>query len=194
MDIGFDPSGNTWCATEPEVYYDYGGGGYIVGGGVSKFDGFNWVTYNTKNSGLASVQVYAVAIDSKGNKWFETYEDGVSFLGTTTDVEEEPDEHLPKEFTLSQNYPNPFNPSTTIPFRVYGSRFIVHSPIHTTLIVYNILGQKVRTLVDEEKLPGNYRVIWDGKDNSGKEIGSGIYFYRLKTKDYTTAKKMVLLR
>ena len=103
-------------------------------------------------------------------------------------------QNIPVEFELSQNYPNPFNPSTTIPFSVYGSQFIVHSPIHTTLKIYNIKGQLVKTLVDEEKLPGNYNIIWDGKDNSGKEVSSGIYFYQLKTKDYTDTKKMVLVR
>jgi len=111
-----------------------------------------------------------------------------------TKVEEEEVVGLPNTFELAQNYPNPFNPTTTIPFTVSGSQFMVHSPIHTTLVIYNILGQKVRTLVDEEKLPGNYSVIWDGKDYSGKEVASGIYFYQLKTKDFTDTKKMVLVR
>jgi flagellar hook assembly protein FlgD len=71
---------------------------------------------------------------------------------------------------------------------------MAHSPIRTTLKVYNILGQLVRTLVDEEKTPGNYDVVWDGKDDSGKEVSSGIYFYQLKTSDYTHTKKMVLLK
>jgi hypothetical protein len=102
--------------------------------------------------------------------------------------------NLPVKFELPQNYPNPFNPATTIPFSVYGSQFVVYSPIHTTLRIYNIKGQLVKTLVDEEKLPGNYNIIWDGKDNSGREVSSGIYFYQLKIKDYTQTKKMVLLR
>ncbi len=54
-------------------------------------------------------------------------------------------------------------------------------PIRTTLKIYNILGQLVRTLVDEEKLPGRYEVVWDGKDDRGKEVTSGVYFYRLET-------------
>jgi ligand-binding sensor domain-containing protein len=181
MDIGFDQSGNVWCGAEES-------------GGVSKFDGINWVTYNFKNSGLAYDNVYSVAIDSKGNKWFGTGEGGVSFLGTPTEVKEEPFENLPKEFSLYQNYPNPFNPITTIPFTVYGSQLIVHRPIHTTLKIYNILGQLVKILVDEEKFPGNYNSNWDGKDNSGKEVSSGIYFYQLKTNDYTDTKKMLLLK
>lgn len=115
-------------------------------------------------------------------------------FGEPLGVEEEPSGILPERYVLSQNYPNPFNPATTIPFRVNGSRFMVHSPVHTTLVIYNILGQKVRILVDEERLPGEYKVIWDGRDERGKEVASGIYFYQLKIKDYSETKKMVLLR
>jgi len=99
---------------------------------------------------------------------------------------------LPEDFSLGQNYPNPFNPSTTIQFRVLGLK--LGEPIHTTLIIYNILGQKVRTLVDNEKLPRKYQVIWDGKDEKGEEVSSGIYFYQLKEGDYKETRKMVLLR
>jgi hypothetical protein len=115
-------------------------------------------------------------------------------FGEPLGVEEEPSQILPKRFALSQNYPNPFNPSTAIPFRVRSLEFGAGRPIHTTLAIYNILGQKVRTLVDEERIPGEYKVIWDGKDEKGKEVSSGIYFYQLKTKDYTETKKMVLLK
>jgi len=99
-----------------------------------------------------------------------------------------------EKFSLSQNYPNPFNPATTIPFQVNSSRLIVHSPIHTTLTIYNILGQKVRALVDEEKLPGEYKIVWDGKDDRGNEVSSGIYFYRVKAGDEIVVKKMVLVK
>jgi flagellar hook assembly protein FlgD len=96
------------------------------------------------------------------------------------------------DFSLKQNYPNPFNPVTTIGFKVQGSRFKV--PLPTTLTIYNILGQKVRTLVDEPKRAGSYEVIWDGKDNKGEEVASGIYFYQLRAEDYTETKRMILLR
>jgi hypothetical protein len=97
----------------------------------------------------------------------------------------------PQSFELFQNYPNPFNPTTTIKFKVQGSKFKV--PIHTTLNIYNILGRLVRTLVDEGKVPGEYQVIWDGKDGSGAEAASGVYFYQLKTADQSYTKKMVLM-
>jgi hypothetical protein len=101
---------------------------------------------------------------------------------------------IPEGISLGRNYPNPFNPTTTIPFTVNGSQFIVHSPIRTTLKIYNILGQLVRTLIDEDKLSGRYNIIWDGRDDKGKEVSSGVYFYQLKAGDYKNTEKMVLLR
>ncbi|MCK4224250.1 MAG: S8 family serine peptidase [candidate division Zixibacteria bacterium] len=128
--------------------------------------------------------------EGTGDGW---YIDEVQVNFKPTSVEEEP-ASIPLQFSLDQNYPNPFNPTTTIPFTVYGSRFMVHSPSHTTLKVYNVLGQKVRILVDEEMMPGNYQVIWDGKDNQGKEVASGIYFYQLVTENSGVTKKMMLLK
>jgi hypothetical protein len=103
---------------------------------------------------------------------------------------------LPSDFSLFQNYPNPFNPSTTIPFSVSykGQGAGVKSPIRTTLTIYNILGQRVRTLVDEDKFAGEYKVFWDGKDGQGKDVASGIYFYKLKEGDLKETKRMVLLK
>jgi len=194
MDIDFDHSGNVWIATVPVCFLDPFGFTYCFGGGVSKFNGTNWTIYNTWNSGLPGDYVHAIAIDGSGNKWFATG-GGVGYLGLPTSVPEEPVQpNVPNSFELCQNYPNPFNPNTTISFTVYGSQFIVHSPINTTLKIYNIRGQLVRTLVDDEKLPGYYQVFWDGKDNSGKEVASGIYFYQLKTRDYSDTRKMILLR
>lgn len=111
--------------------------------------------------------------------------------------------NLPSGYILSQNYPNPFNPVTCIRYTVGsnqieaadgGRRTADNSAQHVTLKVYNILGQLVMTLVDEEKFPGNYQVIWDGKDQNGEEVSSGIYFYKLKAEDYTETKKMILLK
>jgi flagellar hook assembly protein FlgD len=99
---------------------------------------------------------------------------------------------LPKNFSLAQNFPNPFNPVTTIKFKVQSSKFKV--PLPATLKIYNLLGQKVRTLVDELKATGEYEVVWDGKDDNGQKVGSGIYFYQLKTGESSESKKMVLLK
>ncbi len=128
-------------------------------------------------------------------------EKAMSDLGEpATDIEEKKDiATRVKTFVLSQNYPNPFNATTLIPFTispppVNSSQLIVHSPIPTTLTIYNILGQRIKTLVNEEKLPGNYTVTWDGRDDKGKDVASGIYFYQLKSGDFQESRKMLLLK
>lgn len=106
-----------------------------------------------------------------------------------TDVKEEEwdQESIPASFSLKQNYPNPFNPQTIIEYELAGD-------CEVEITVYNILGQKVRTLVKEFQKSGRRRVEWDGKDEGGKEVSSGIYFYRIDTPEFSQAKKMVLLR
>jgi hypothetical protein len=121
------------------------------------------------------------------------YIDDVQVNFKPTSVEEEP-ASVPLQFSLYQNYPNPFNPTTTIRFTVHGSQFTVHGPIHTTLRIYNVRGQLVKTLLDEEKQPGDYSVIWDGKNDNGEEVASGVYFYQLVIENNRITKKMVLLR
>jgi hypothetical protein len=100
---------------------------------------------------------------------------------------------LPKSFSLGQNYPNPFNPTTTIRFEI-GIGGGTQQSVQTSLKVYNILGQVVKTLVDEPKSPGVYYQTWDGKDEQGNKISSGVYFYQLRAGGYNQTKKMVLLK
>ena len=138
--------------------------------------------------------LYSVWMDNRNaGHGFDIYSNTVNFKETAVEDEEERKD-LPEKFALYQNYPNPFNPSTKIPFTVFGSQFMVHRPLHTALKIYNVLGQKVKTLVDEEKLPGIYQAIWDGKDDAGEDVASGIYFYQLKVRDQILTKKMLLLR
>ncbi|MFH1700168.1 MAG: choice-of-anchor J domain-containing protein [Candidatus Zixiibacteriota bacterium] len=94
---------------------------------------------------------------------------------------------IPSRFSLAQNYPNPFNPITKIAF---------HLPVinEVRLDVFNVLGQRVRTLVDGLKEPGVHSVIWDGKDDAGALVASGIYFYSLKTESHIACRKMILLK
>ncbi len=95
---------------------------------------------------------------------------------------------VPTQFGLDQNYPNPFNPTTTITFGL-------PKESNVTLEVYNILGMKVRTLIAGERMnAAKYSVDWDGKDNSGMSVPSGIYLYRLHTDKFDAAKKMVLMK
>jgi len=98
---------------------------------------------------------------------------------------------LPIRFDLDQNYPNPFNPATTISYFITGTGPRVD---RTRLVVFNILGQHVRTLVDRDEVPGRYSVSWDGLDDRGREAASGLYFYRMTRGSQDEVKKMILLK
>lgn len=108
-----------------------------------------------------------------------------SVMNTTVGISEEVTIQ-PKIFYLYQNYPNPFNPSTKIKFVIPKSSFI-------NLTVYDILSNKVTTLVNEEKPAGTYEVTWN-TTSSGGGLPSGVYFYQLKAGNYTATKKLLLLK
>ncbi|EKD53010.1 MAG: hypothetical protein ACD_61C00184G0002 [uncultured bacterium] len=93
----------------------------------------------------------------------------------------------PRVFTLEQNYPNPFNPYTVISFSLKELTLV-------SLEVYNLRGTKVRRLLRKECPPGKHEVFWDGTDNEGKKVPSGVYFYELCTKEGSIRKKMILTR
>ena len=95
----------------------------------------------------------------------------------------------PQPFSLRQNRPNPFNPSTTISYAVSGK-----VPVGLKLEIFNLRGQMVKLLADKVQPPGEYRVSWDGKNARGREVPSGVYFYKLKAGKNTCVKKMVALR
>ena len=95
---------------------------------------------------------------------------------------------LPKTYSLKQNYPNPFNPVTNIKYQL-------PSESKVNLIIYNILGQEVRTLVHNDlQRAGYYTLQWDGRDNSGVTAASGVYFYRIKAGNYTRTMKMLFIK
>jgi len=95
--------------------------------------------------------------------------------------------NIPKRFTLSQNYPNPFNPETTISFSIPKDNRVKIS-------IYNIKGQKIRTLANENLQRGYHEVTWNAKDENGKPVSSGIYFYKMETDNFSEIKKCILLK
>lgn len=97
------------------------------------------------------------------------------------------DEPIPQRFALLGNYPNPFNASTVVKFQLSRSSLV-------ELTVYNILGQKVRTLVKEQMAAGEKQVVWDGTDENGRQLATGIYFYRLITGEGRVTGKMTMLK
>jgi hypothetical protein len=100
---------------------------------------------------------------------------------------------VPRKFELFQNYPNPFNPRTVIEFDLT-PQGTGADLINTRLSVYNILGQKVATLVNGPLAPGRHAVEWTSTTDDGRPVGSGIYFYKLVAGDYSESKKMVLMK
>lgn len=94
---------------------------------------------------------------------------------------------LPTSYSLDQNYPNPFNPST-------GINFALPVASRVRLDIYNVLGQRVTTLVDEHLPAGNHTVTWEGTNADGALVSSGVYFYRITAEDFAAAKKMMLLK
>lgn len=102
-------------------------------------------------------------------------------------------ENLPRQFELLQNYPNPFNPKTTIRFKIAATDGD-GSPVPVKLEVFNILGQSVKTLIDDRRAPGSYTLEWEGTDASGSKVSSGIYLYRLTSEQFSVTKKMVFLK
>ncbi|MGB7062519.1 MAG: T9SS type A sorting domain-containing protein [Candidatus Zixiibacteriota bacterium] len=88
---------------------------------------------------------------------------------------------------LSQNYPNPFSPQTVI-------EYALPTDCEVKITIYNILGQRVRTLFDESQEAGYRRIEWDSKNDGGHEVATGIYFYKIKAGDFVDSKKMVILK
>jgi hypothetical protein len=123
-----------------------------------------------------------------GYAWFDDL--SVEELTIVTSVKDKPvviNPVIPSRYTLEQNYPNPFNPMTTIQ---YG----VPNPSDVRLIIYDILGRKVRTLVNEHHSAGTYQITWNGLNDYGMRVSSGVYFYRLETGKEAITKKLLLMK
>jgi hypothetical protein len=105
-------------------------------------------------------------------------------LNTETEDPEEIVEPLPLSIS---NYPNPFNPETTLSFSLPNDSSV-------NITIYNIKGQKVKTLTDDFYTAGHHQIIWNGTNDTGQNVGSGIYLYRLKTGEKSLTQKMLLLK
>jgi hypothetical protein len=124
----------------------------------------------------------------------ETYNGGIQDvfvmlfeISTVTGIKENSGKINPENFSLYQNYPNPFNSSTKI-------RFDLKNPGYVTLDIFNILGQKIRTLISKRYSAGSYNVNWDGTDNIGKGVSSGMYIFRMKSGKNILYRKMILIK
>ncbi|MBT8392211.1 MAG: T9SS type A sorting domain-containing protein [Ignavibacteriaceae bacterium] len=200
--------GMTWTAAPDQI-----SGTVVAGSSVKGVNGrwyfvFGNEVLKTQNQGdnfsmdysqantFNGIDVELIQIDD--NFWVTGY--AVGEMGTiakyvelllATDVEEQ-EISIPESYTLKQNYPNPFNPSTTIEFSLPAASDV-------KLSVFNILGQQVATLLNEQRGAGNHSVVWNATDDYGTKLSSGIYFYKLNAfgidgNEYADIRKMVLLK
>jgi photosystem II stability/assembly factor-like uncharacterized protein len=149
------------------------------------------------NAGLTNMNVRALAISPSGDFFAGTAGNGVfRRVELATSVRETTAE-APASFALEQNYPNPFwseatsrlagNPSTSINYQLLQA-----AP--TSLTIYNMLGQEVRKLVNTQQPAGYHTVVWDGRDNAGRPVPSGVYHYRLQAGSFTMTKRMLMAK
>ncbi len=175
LSIAIDSEGTKWIGTFEN--------------GLVKFDGENWTVYNSHNSELTNNTIRSLAIDKHGNKWIGTYYGGLAVYREGGPIITGINENTPPKIDLSleQNYPNPFNPTTTIEFTLPSAGF-------TNLLIYNVMGQKVRELVSDTMKAGVHAVIWDGRDDSGNPVSSGIYLINLKSGEHTSTGRMLMMK
>ena len=175
---------------------------YQIGGDLFRFPSTDSRAYAESLSGVGNYSSYGIRTMVSDDALYLGMANPMNLLTDTTDAFPEggweliqiggsgsgvnhSDASSPAGFNLSQNYPNPFNPYTTI-------NFTLAARTQVTLIIYDILGHPVRKLIDGNRQAGSHTIIWDGLDDSGNSLSSGIYFYRVKTDGgHSAIKKMI---
>lgn len=169
--LAFDSNNHIYAATQSDgIYY-------------SEDAGSNW---SAKNDGLPATNGYYPSfnflyIDPADIIFAGSYDDGL-FIGNSVTTAIDDPGNAPMQYSLRQNYPNPFNPATTIGFTIADQAFI-------KLAVYDLLGRKIATLVNEEKSAGEYTIEFDAAN-----LSSGIYFYRLEADNFKETRRMILMQ
>ncbi len=178
-----DPIGKAWDLTEGDqfVYFD------------QRDSSSDWTYYTiiSKSPPDASGLSMRARFNSMtmGYAWYDDFSiEPVEILVTgVEDADILIQELIPSEYELRQNYPNPFNPTTMVEFRLPKAGQV-------TLDIFNVIGQKVRTLVGGFYPAGTFKLLWDANDDFGQKVPTGIYFYRLKVGDFISMKKMILMK
>lgn len=143
---------------------------------------FNYLTITVSKPGYQEIQANANYQPSENN----SMEMNFSMQQVILSVDDNSTDQ-PVSYSLGNNYPNPFNPSTTINFAIPDAGLV-------KLKVYNILGQEIRSLINNRMPAGNHKAIWNGKDNSGNAVATGLYLYSIEAGSFRNVKKMVLLK
>jgi len=142
------------------------------------------LAFPTYNYGDGDYRIFVEARDQYGNSTVDSMD--VKFRNGIVGISGDAGS-VPAEFRLRQNYPNPFNPSTNLGFRIADFGLV-------KLEVYDLSGRRIAILVNEELSPGNYLVQWDGRDERGRGVASGIYIYQLRAGSFSQTRKMLLVK
>ncbi|MBN1295074.1 MAG: T9SS type A sorting domain-containing protein [Candidatus Latescibacteria bacterium] len=171
LSITRDKDNILWCGTST---------------GLWSFDGDHWQGYTKFDSELKNdSHFWSIYEDAQGTKWF-----GTANMLTSVNSKAEPlkkSSAPPLQMKITGNYPNPFNPSTTIEFYIPDSGQVGIS-------VYNITGQKIKTLLAREMPAGSHTIVWNGKDDNGVNVASGIYFFRMQAGKEILNHRMMLVK
>jgi hypothetical protein len=146
--------------------------------------------YSEDGESFDDIGITNIVVDSSRNRIFAQVEHFSTLVvkpAETAVAVENTEQTVPQDFALNQNYPNPFNPETTI-------RFELPHANQVKLTVYNLLGQEVVNLVDEYYQPGFHVIGWNGNDNEGRSVATGIYLFKMEAGKFSQVKKMTLLR
>ncbi|MEA2031122.1 MAG: M6 family metalloprotease domain-containing protein [candidate division Zixibacteria bacterium] len=179
--VALEQSDGLW---ELEHGLDYGDDRDPFPGNLNNltFDALSTPNSNSYQNGISYAKVDNIS--PSANTMYADFT--VGFIADNGDSNDDPNQ-LPTTPVLSQNYPNPFNPSTTIEFTVSTSDRV-------TLEIFNLLGRKVKTLLDEIIEEGTHTIAWNGTNKHGQEVASGVYLYRIVSGGYSQVRKMTLLR
>ena len=171
---------------------------YNNGGGTLNWtveSGASWLTTSYNSGTITDSMTISVFVDRTGLP-IGNYQSQLNFICDTGDEQVEvymtvptsaDDYTIPAIYGLSQNYPNPFNPKTTIQYSIPNDTYV-------ELKIYSISGELVRVLVNSKQDAGKYNIIWNGKDDNGNDVSSGIYFYKICADKFTETKKMLLIK
>jgi ligand-binding sensor domain-containing protein len=172
--IAIDQSNNKWIGTY---------------GGMAMFDGSNWIVYNESNSGLPHNRITCISIDEGNNKWIGSWasNSGLAVFneGGIVSIEDNKTTSkiiIPNNYMLIQNFPNPFNPTTKIKYELPITNYV-------DLSIYNLLGQKVATLISQKQEAGPHYIEWDAS-----RFASGVYYYRIEAGNFVQTRKMIYLK
>ena len=196
--VKFDPKGRLWIGV------DYNN--VTAAGGFARYDCWDLKTMtvvdrivstypsssesfplqNFREGGFTMTRGLAFSNDMK-KAYVVDFNRGIQewdFIGT---IEAEEPKAIPEGFALSQNYPNPFNPSTNFSYSVPKASDV-------KIVVYDLFGREIKTLVNETKAAGEYTISWNGRDNDNKQVSTGVYFYKMQAAGFEKTMKMVLMK